>query len=75
MRALRDPNARDLHGVAAMMMLATQRTDADARADIFRQLSGVTDPGLEQPLLHALANDATITARDEAAETLAGFSR
>ena len=40
------------------------------RADIFRQLHGVTEPVLKEPLLQALARDPAPKVREEAAETL-----
>jgi HEAT repeat protein len=40
---------------------------------VWRQLSGVTDRRLLQPLLDALAFDTSVNAREEAAETLSDF--
>jgi HEAT repeat protein len=56
-----------------MIRLAENSQDERARADVWRQLSGVTDPSLLQPLLHALQNDPSPEAREEAAETLGDF--
>ena len=56
-----------------MILLAQTSTDAVARADIWRQLSHVTDSRLKQPLLDALAFDKDAKVREEAAETLADF--
>jgi len=56
-----------------MLVLAQNSTDPAVRADVWRQLSNVTDPRLKQPLLDALAFDKDAKAREEAAETLAGF--
>lgn len=56
-----------------MILLARTSVDAKTRADVWRQLSRVTDERLKQPLLDALAFDADAKAREEAAETLAGF--
>ncbi|MEO6708100.1 MAG: hypothetical protein ABI054_07335 [Planctomycetota bacterium] len=56
-----------------MILLAQTSTDAASRADIWRQLSHVTDSRLKQPLLDALAFDKDAKVREEAAETLADF--
>jgi hypothetical protein len=56
-----------------MLELARGSQDGAVRADVWRQLSGVTDRRLLQPLLDALAFDTSVKAREEAAETLADF--
>ena len=59
--------------LSTMIELAQTSPEGEVRADVWRQLSGVTDLSLLQPLLHALANDSHAKAREEAAETLADF--
>lgn len=56
-----------------MIELARLSEDGQVRSDVWRQLSGVTDPSLLGPLLDALANDPYADAREEAAETLEDF--
>ena len=73
LRGSRGGNARTSDVVQAMMTLLASSADGGIRADIFRQLSGVSDPLLKAPLLHALRNDPHAGAREEAAETLAAF--
>ncbi len=59
----------------ALLALELARTlsKGETRADVWRQLSHVTDRRLRQPLLDALAYDEHAKAREEAAETLADF--
>ncbi len=71
--SLRDLNARDGEVVVAMLALASQDGDPAVRADVFRQLNGVTDGALKNPLVTALNSDETAGVRAEAAETLAAF--
>ncbi len=59
--------------VAALAGLARTSPDADVRADVLRQLDGVRDPALRDPLLEALEHDTSWGVRSEAAETLAGY--
>lgn len=56
-----------------MILLAQTTQDAATRADVWRQLSHVTDRSLLAPLLDSLQNDASDEVREEAAETLADF--
>ena len=56
-----------------MIALGEASESGEVRADVWRQLSGVTDASLLGPLLDALARDPFPKAREEAAETLAGF--
>ena len=53
-----------------MVDLFRRSEDAEVRADVFRNLHGVTDPLLRQPLLDALGGDPSREVRSEAAETL-----
>ena len=65
---------RDVPAVVdALARLARTSPDADVRADVLRQLDGVRDPALRDPLLEALVQDASWGVRSEAAETLAGY--
>ena len=78
-KKLRDPtgtgvtDARDSAVVAAMAQLAESSAEPGARADIFRQLHGVTNAVLKRTLLQALAQDPSAKAREEAAETLDAY--
>lgn len=56
-----------------MILLAQTSTNAKTRADVWRQMSHVTDPRLKRPLLDALSFDTSAKSREEAAETLADF--
>lgn len=56
-----------------MIRLAQTSAAGATRADVWRQMSKVTDARLRQPLLDALAFDTHAKAREEAAETLADF--
>ncbi len=56
-----------------MIHLAETTQEAATRADVWRQLSHVTDRSLLAPLVYSLQNDASDEVREEAAETLADF--
>ncbi len=75
LRGRRDAYGGDARDAVALAMIELARTSADAaaRADVWRQLHGVTDPALREPLLDALANDPVAKVREEAAETLDAF--
>jgi hypothetical protein len=78
LRALRGQRLADgtdarLLALDDMLELARTSQDGGVRADVWRNLSGVTDRRLLQPLLDALAHDTNVNAREEAAETLADF--
>ena len=68
-----DGDARTHEVIVAMIALANTTKHSSVRADVFRQLDGVTDPILEEVLLDALANDQDASVRSEAAETLAHY--
>jgi hypothetical protein len=70
---LADGSDARLGALAEAIQLAESTQDAEVRADVWRQLSGVTDRSLVSPLLHSLQNDPSAEVREEAAETLAGF--
>ncbi|HET6406584.1 MAG TPA: HEAT repeat domain-containing protein, partial [Chthoniobacteraceae bacterium] len=70
---LRSLNARDAEVVSAMIDLARQSSDSAIRADVFRQLNGISEPRLKEPLITALSGDQSSDVRSEAAETLEGF--
>jgi HEAT repeats len=72
-RKLADGTDARLAVVQEMVRLAESSPDADVRADVWRQLSHVTDRSMLQPLLSALQNDSADKVREEAAETLADF--
>lgn len=75
LRMARTADGKDprLDVLPEMIRLAESSQDERARADVWRQLSGVDDRSLLQPLLHALQNDPSSRVREEAAETLGGF--
>lgn len=75
LRGLRDADGSDarLAVLDDMLLLAQTSTNEKTRADVWRQLSHVTDARLKRPLLDALAFDTSAKAREEAAETLADF--
>ena len=75
LRRLRHPDGTDarLAVLPEMIAMAQDSTDGSVRADVWRQLSGVKDPSLLQPLLDALSYDEVAEAREEAAETLDEF--
>jgi len=56
--------------VASMAELAQTTVDPEVRADVFRQLHGVSDESLKLPLVNALLHDLSPLVRAEAAETL-----
>lgn len=66
-------DARNRDVVLSMIDLVETSEDPDVRADIYRQLSGVTEPDLKRPLLYSLANDSSAEVREEAAETLEDY--
>ena len=57
-----------------MMDLAMSSENARIRADVFRNLEGLTDPSMKAPLLNGLAKDPSANVREEAAETLGPFA-
>jgi hypothetical protein len=61
---------RTLAVTNAMIELYRDSEDAGVRADVFRQLHGVSYTELKQPLLDALVHDPSCKVREEAAETL-----
>ncbi len=69
----REGDARTHEVIVAMIDLAKTTGDSRVRADVFRQLDGVTDPVLEEVLLDSLTNDPDAGVRSEAAETLAHY--
>jgi len=75
LRGKRNADGTDarLAAVQGMVELARYSENASTRADVWRQLSGVTDPGMRQALLDALRDDPSPEVREEAAETLADF--
>jgi HEAT repeats len=72
-KQLEDGTDARLGVVADMVRLAESSGDERVRADVWRQLSHVTDRSMLAPLLSALQNDASFEVRSEAAETLADF--
>ena len=66
-------DARNRDVVLSMIDLVETSDDPEVRADVYRQLSGVTEPDLKRPLLNSLANDPNAEVREEAAETLEDF--
>jgi hypothetical protein len=72
-QTLEDGSDARLPVLPSMIELARVSDDGEVRADVWRQLSGVTAPELLNPLLYALANDEHAKAREEAAETLADY--
>jgi hypothetical protein len=75
LRMAQTANGKDarLDVLQEMIRLGESSQSEKARADVWRQLSGVTDRSLLQPLLHALQNDPAAKVREEAAETLGDF--
>jgi HEAT repeat protein len=73
LRALRAANGRTNDIVQAMLKLQATSADANVRADVFRQLSGVTDPVMKPHLINGMLKDNDAKVREEAAETLAPF--
>ncbi len=56
--------------VIAAVQIAMSSDESRVRAGIWRELAGVEDPYLVQPLLHSLANDPAENVRENAAEAL-----
>jgi len=56
--------------VIAAVQIAMSSDESRVRAGIWRELAGVEDPYLVQPLLHSLANDPVENVRENAAEAL-----
>jgi len=70
-----DQRSAALSGAVAVAaaQIAIDANDPGIRAEVWRQMAGVGDPHLIQPLLHALANDDSERVRREAAKTLRDF--
>lgn len=66
-------DARDYYVVQSMIDLVATSEDGDVRADVYRQLSGVTEPALLGALIDSLRNDPHARTREEAAETLEDY--
>jgi len=66
-------DARNRDVVLSMIDLIETSKDASTREDVYRQLSGVTEPALRKPLINSLTNDQDAGVREEAAETLEGY--
>ena len=75
LRGKRLPDGSDarLGALAEMLLLAQISEDAGTRADVWRQMNGLTDPALLAPLQDALANDSSARVREEAVNSLAFF--
>ena len=74
LRILRSANARSDDVVKQMIQAYYSTDDPKLRADIFRQLSGVTTPELKRPLVEAVSDTTQHSEiRQEAAETLAHY--
>jgi len=73
LRKLRSAGARSPEIVLSMVQLYREEPNARIRADIFRQLNGVTEAELLVPLIDAVADEIEPDVREEAAETLANF--
>ena len=74
LRVLRRMSARSDDVVRQMVSVYYSTTNPDARADIFRQLHGMTLPELKRPLLEAVSNPNEFPkVKEEAAETLEGY--
>jgi hypothetical protein len=74
LRLLRGANARSDDVVKQMIQVYHSTENPKWRADVFRQLSGVTTPELKPPLVEALRDTTQNTEiRQEAAETLAHY--
>jgi len=59
--------------VVAAAEMALYSENASVRANVWRQMLGVGDPYLIQPLLHSLSNDPDEDVREEAAKALRDF--
>ena len=70
-----DGDAEILSGTVAIAaaQLALNSKDPDVRFEVWREMRGVGDPYLVQPLLHTLANDTDERVRSNAAKTLGDF--
>jgi len=73
LRRLRSEDSRNHEVVLAMVELYKEEPSSRIRADIFRQLNGVTAPELLLPLVDAVADETEPAVREEAAETLAHY--
>jgi hypothetical protein len=73
LRVLRAANARTSDVVQSMLQLQGSSDDPNVRADIFRQLSGVSDPAMKPHLINGVLKDADPKVREEAAETMGPF--
>lgn len=76
LRGTRDEDGNDGRShdvVLSMIDIVRTSEDASVRADVYRQLSGVTDPSLLDSLFYSLANDTHFKVREEAAETLSDY--
>lgn len=56
-----------------MLHLAQASEDGALRAEVWRQLNGLKDPGLQVALLDALASDSNARVREGAADSLGAF--
>lgn len=73
-RALRDADSWGDDVVDEMVRVAQASTDADVRADIWRQADGKDrNARLVGPMIQALRSDPEAKVREEAAETLANY--
>ena len=70
LRRLRAGDARSDDVVRHLADVYYSTEDPNQRADIFRQLDGVTTWELRAPLLYAVENETVPEVREEAAETL-----
>ncbi len=71
----RDQRSEALSGAVAVAaaQIAIDANDSSVRAGVWRQMAGVGDPYLIQPLLYSLANDDSERVRRQAAKTLRDF--
>ncbi len=71
----RDKRIEVLSGVVAVAaaQIAIDANDSGIRAAVWREMAGVGDPYLIQPLLYSLANDDSERVRRQAAKTLRDF--
>lgn len=71
----RDKRSEALSGAVAVAaaQIAIDANDPGIRAEVWRQMAGVGDPYLIQPLLYSLANDDSERVRKQAAKTLKDF--
>ena len=75
LRFSRDEQGLDarLGVVDSMVTLGMYSEEPAVRADVWRQMSGLTEQSMLQPLLDALRADPDAEVREEAAETLIDF--